>query len=438
MRFRRVELPTLCNQLGLPHAPDDEDLTKREYIRSRLAKLAREDRMHTSKVAAEFVRQYPLGKYFNDTTYGIEELLWKAQEPHVSLRVRRELASTLDRVQLFTDSDAFLQLLGKLFVLHPDGITILDKRNSLGWKIQQHMIRNPDDWSVSQLFKELGALECSSERFRRMIEALAGPEARPDETSQRAFVNAANSVLTNHGFRLVETGEVDGYPTFTFVRPGDSTRGPPKNLIFASTVKPDLRFSDAVDNDIEIVKGEDQVLVFDRPINGPLLWSDLQAWWADSQKIREPEQAKRSLYRRLLSCLPRSSPPQRLLFETYFEHFGARVPNLPALLPEVYLHYDPRTVCERGREALFRQRMDYLMLLSAGVRIVLEVDGQHHYSSNGQPAPQRYAELVRADRELKLRGYEVYRFGASELHGSAGKRLVASFFEELFRKHGIR
>ena len=113
------------------------------------------------------------------------------------------------------------------------------------------------------------------------------------------------------------------------------------------------------------------------------------------------------------------------------------MPSLPALIPEVWLHYDPKTVRERGKEALLRQRMDYLMLLPAGVRIVLEVDGQHHYSSGGRAAPQRYAELAYADRELKLCGYYVYRFGASELQGDAGRRLVASFFDELFRKHGI-
>jgi hypothetical protein len=32
-------------------------------------------------------------------------------------------------------------------------------------------------------------------------------------------------------------------------------------------MKPDLRFRDAVNNDIEIVTGADQVLVYDRPIN---------------------------------------------------------------------------------------------------------------------------------------------------------------------------
>ena len=46
--------------------------------------------------------------------------------------------------------------------------------------------------------------------------------------------------------------------------------------------------------------------------------------------------------------------------------FGEAIPDLPALLPEVWLHWDPQTVSERGREALLRFRMDFLLLLPGG------------------------------------------------------------------------
>ena len=328
-------------------------------------------------------------------------------------------------------------MLATLFLLDPDGISLFDERNSPIWKIQQHVIRNPEDWSVAQLFQAIGALNCTSERFRRLIEALAGPDARPDEASQRSFVESANLALAPHGFELVEIGGADGYPSFSFVRPGDPSRRRSKNIIFASTAKPDLRFRDAVDNDIEIVTGVEEVLVFDEPIHDALLWCELQSWWARRKNIADAKHAKRTLYNRLLSSLPTSSPPQRLLFRAFFEHFQERVPGLPALIPEVWLHYDPRTIHRRARDALLRQRMDYLLLLPAGVRIVLEVDGQQHYSSDGRPAPQRYADLAKADRELKLSGYDVYHFGAAELVGESGKQLVASFFDDLFRKHGL-
>ena len=431
---RRVDLPTDCDQIGLPDAPDEETLSKREYIRSRLAKLVPDD---VRNVAARYVTCYPLGDYLNNRTYDLEELLWEAREPLVSPRVRRELATALDGVNLFTEGNAFIDLLARLFVLDANTNPFFDDRNSLLWNIKHHVIRNPEDWSVAQLFQELVALRCSSERFRKLIEALAGPEARPDEASQKSFVAAANTVLVAHGFELVETGEVDGYPSFSFIRPGDPSRRRPKNIIFASTVKPDLRFRDAVDNDIEIVTHADKVLVFDEPISDVLRWGDLQSWWARRESIDDPERAKRTLYERLWNSLPMSSPPQRLLFKAFFEHYKEQVPSLPALIPEVWLHYDPRTIRRRGMDALLRQRMDFLLLLPAGVRIVLEVDGQDHYAEDGRPAPQQYAEQVKADRELKLCGYDVYRFGAAELHGEIGKQLVASFLDDLFRKHSV-
>ncbi|MFJ3498787.1 hypothetical protein ACIPPJ_35170, partial [Streptomyces sp. NPDC086091] len=86
---------------------------------------------------------------------------------------------------------------------------------------------------------------------------------------------------------------------------------------------------------------------------------------------------------------------------------------------------------------LARQRMDFLLLLPNRVRVVLEVDGQQHYSTNGKASPMLYAQMVSEDRQLKLSGYEVYRFGGHELDRSNGPRVVASFFRELFGRYDI-
>jgi very-short-patch-repair endonuclease len=215
--------------------------------------------------------------------------------------------------------------------------------------------------------------------------------------------------------------------------------GRPKNLIFASAVKPDLRFRDAVNNDIEIVTNADKVLVYDRPIGAEgLRWSDLQLWWSETKGIANDKDAKETLYRRLLECLPTNSPPQRLLFDSFFRSFRDHIPKLPALLPEVWLHWDPKTVKERGSDSLSRFRMDFLMLLPNGVRVVIEVDGAQHYSNpDGRADCSRYAEMVAADRDLKLYGYEVFRFGGAELQGNSAPGLVKSFFELLFKRFGI-
>ena len=118
---------------------------------------------------------------------------------------------------------------------------------------------------------------------------------------------------------------------------------------------------------------------------------------------------------RLRNSLPGNSPPQRNLFAVYHHLHAPVMHDLPALLPEVWLHWDPKTVKERGPDAMLRFRMDFLLLLPHGQRVVLEVDGNTHYSPGGTPRSCRYADGVRGDREFKLAGYEVFRFGATEL-----------------------
>ena len=231
-----------------------------------------------------------------------------------------------------------------------------------------------------------------------------------------------------------------GYPVFSVVSTQAARNRRPKNLIFASLSKPDLRFISAVDNDIEIVGNAADVLVYDRPIGTDgLRWRDLQAWWQDTQQIASEDETKRSLYRRLTRSLPSSSPPQRNLFELYHEIHGSAVPDLPALLPEVWLHWDHKTVQERGHAALLRFRMDFLLLLPQRQRIVIEVDGSQHYSSDGRPDGTKYAANMRGDRDLKLSGYEVFRFGATELQNRESARLLLqSFFNDLFRRFSVK
>ncbi len=41
------------------------------------------------------------------------------------------------------------------------------------------------------------------------------------------------------------------------------------------------------------------------------------------------------------------------------------------------------------------------------------------------------------DRELKLAGYEVFRFGAEELQGGSAQEMVKRFFDTLFKRYGV-
>jgi very-short-patch-repair endonuclease len=404
-------LPTLCEELGLP-APTT-DGSKRERMASSFVAVGDAD---LPAVARKLLVRHPP----NATTRNqIQDILWSdAVCPPIPKRYRREVARRLNGEELYGDARRFDELLERLWILDAhDWMHMLGgKPTGLRAEIQQHVHRNPEDWPAETLFDQLGAYDASDRRFAQFLEGLASADVE-----------------------LRETGSEGGYPVFSMVSLHAAAKGRPKNLIFASPDKPDLRFRDALDNDIEIVTNADKVLVYDRPIgNDGLRWNDLQQWWSDTEQIADATQAKRSLYTRLKASLPRNSPPQSLLFDAFFEGFRNAVPNLPALLPEVWLHWDPRTVKERGPEALLRFRMDFLLLLPQGVRVVIEVDGKHHYAdSAGRADVQRYAQMVQADRDLKLAGYEVFRFGAAELQASTAKADVKAFLEALFKRYGV-
>jgi hypothetical protein len=347
--------------------------------------------------------------------YKIEELMWAhAAGPRIPTRFRRELAQALAPEDLFLKARAFEDLLETFWIIDDDPFAsfLSDKPTGLRAEIQRHVIRNPEDWSVDELFDRLGAYRCTDRRFALFIEGLASSEVRPNGEDQYRFAALINEALRPTAVGLEEYGTVEGYPVFRMIALGKHVSGRPKNLIFACSVKPDLRFRDAVNNDIQIVSNSDRVLVYEEPISvDGLSWKDLQDWWARRENL-EADSAKRTLYRRLVASLPQESPPQRLLFHSYFKRFGPLSPDrLPALLPEVWLHWDPKTARERGPAALTRFRMDFLMLLPHNVRIVIEVDGKHHYALNdGLASPKAYAAMA-ADRDLRLSGYDVYRFG---------------------------
>lgn len=100
--------------------------------------------------------------------------------------------------------------------------------------------------------------------------------------------------------------------------------------------------------------------------------------------------------------------------------------NIPALIPQVYLHYDPydqRT--PRGLSSgtpLGRQRMDFLLLISDRQPVVIEADGKQHYAQGDQASAALHSEMVAEDRRLRLAGYEVYRFGGLRAHPEAEQR----------------
>ncbi|WP_446220088.1 hypothetical protein [Micromonospora sp. IBHARD004] len=213
-----------------------------------------------------------------------------------------------------------------------------------------------------------------------------------------------------------------------------------KNLIFAANgPKPEIVFRDAINNDIAVVKNERYCLIYDRPLGADgLTWQDLTTWWAQREGLfAEEREIARSLHQRLMQSL--ANDAERRIMHAYARRYIRYGPNIPALIPQVYLHYDPYARSERGAAAavLARQRMDFLLLLPNRGRIVIECDGIQHYADDLRRAdPRRYAEMVAEDRALRLRGYEVYRFGGYELtEGPECEALLDTFFDQLARRH---
>ena len=319
-----------------------------------------------------------------------------------------------------------------------------DLGSLFGSSLKANMVRV----SLLSVLEEAGFFEWPDKRVFLFLEQLVHPVVRHSEEEQREWVGLLNQALDADGLALVESGRVSRRPIFSVQRQRHASARKPKNLIFASTgPKPELGFRDAIDNDIVLLKHGEHCLVYEDEVpEGGLTWGSLTAWWAQrEQEGGNDPPTRRALGQRLLKSI--QSPVERLLFEQYFRQFAPTLGDqLPALIPQVYLHYDPVTLRElrrRGEERRFLvQRMDFLLLLRDYARVVIEVDGQQHYAvvDDGVPtaSPALYADTVKADRTLRLAGYEVYRFGGHELTApSAGAQAVGEFFSALFRRHGI-
>ena len=421
-------IPVVALEVANLDVPAVEGLSKRDRVLSALGGK-------TLRELGEIARA--VGVYRND--FALEEaglLVLEEGNPPITEITRRDIGKCFG--DDLAGERSVLELVRKLFAV--DGIQWRGPgfvRESLAAQIQQHMIRNPGDWSVEDLFGHIGALACSRDRFARLIEAALHPLCCRGQ-AQQDLVKQVSSVLARDGYTLAAAGEESGYPLFAVTSLARGVAGTPKNLIFASNgPKPEIGFSDAINNDIVILSNESSCLVYDRPIRRDgLLWSELVEWWRGRATTPTHEPA-RALGQRLHASL--ASDAERNLFESYFKLYRRRLGvALPALVPQVYLHYDPAIVKSlRRRAALPRQRMDFLLLLPNHQRVVIEVDGAHHFSRDGVASLSLYAQMVAADRELRLAGYEIYRFGANELVGQGGTKVIEHFFDGLWVLHKL-
>ena len=406
--------------------PAPEGFSKRQRIEAVLENLTQEDLARLAIKFAAVRSDIPLDE--------AGRKVLEAGDPPLTQITRRDVARILGD-DLAAERSTVEVVEGYFPLSSPLEDFLGSGGHSLRDQITQHMDRNPGDWSVEHLFGEIGAFDCSRARFGALLEQAVHPLSRSGD-DQTKTVAALNAVLARDGYELAQEGEISGHPLFSFRSLARGVSGRPKNLIFASRgPKPEIGFADAINNDIVILSGEESCLIYDRPISASgLLWSELVSWWGD---VTPGADAAR-LGARLQESL--ASDAERKLFAAYFKAYRSTLGEaLPALLPQVYLHYDPAVVKTlRHRLPLPRQRMDFLLLLPSRQRVVIEVDGKHHFSENDLPSLKVYADMVSADRELRLAGYEVYRFGANELVGDGAEAKIKDFFDKLFRLHRIR
>ncbi|GIF08860.1 AbiJ-related protein [Actinoplanes siamensis] len=307
--------------------------------------------------------------------------------------------------------------------------------------IWQHRVNNPSDWPDNWIFTdERFGLADNDEALLAFLVEMLHPEVRTHLAEVEQLRDFLNSVLVHDGYEIVQVDAISGAPIFDYRLIGSGVRGSMKNLIFAAVGhKPEIVLDDALNNDLRIVRNAENCLVYDRTLGSRgLTWADLTDWWAEQQGTAGAP--TRELFLSLCQRLDRSlaNDAERRIMRTYIDRSLRLGPTIPALIPQVYLHYDPRTASQRRTPGpLPRQRMDFLLLLPGRARVVIECDGKQHYADdNGHADPRRYAEMVAEDRELRLKGYEVYRFGGAELtNDRAAERLLSAFFDRLDQRH---
>ncbi len=429
---KAYNLPGIAEKYGLASGTESEAMySKSSYLSKRLKDKSN---LFVLDIALRIAKDY------NSTELRRAITLYNdMQKFQINGNIRRVLLDELCNLKEKLEGEkSIVEFLNRIWELK--SIPSIYSSGSLEDDIFQHMVRN-NDWSYNELFDTyLDIIGTDDEIFTKFLETLVDPVIRKG-SKQREMLSLINSHIAEADYVLTESGSKIGMPIYKLISKKAGVDGQVKNIIFAADGhKPEFVFTDAVNNDIAIVKNEGNCLVFDKRIpESGLKWADLVTWWSSS-KYHNPDEdnVDRELFKRLEITLdPRL---EKHFFRKYYNLFKNELGgNLPALIPQVYLHYDPKTISQlNGQKRLERQRIDFLMLLSNRHRIIIEIDGKHHYAHGEIASPKLYSEMIAEDRRMKLAGYDLYRFGGYELTYGNKDSLIEDFFRKLFDKYEIR
>jgi len=421
---KAYKIPVVCKKYNLGDGEDySSPGSKYKYLESILLEKNTDFNINLAKQIIEDYRSDSVGKalnpFFDGKFYKLSEL------------TRKDLLSDLYEIGDINGKlsiDEFLEKCELQYIKQTENIFLDYLFGAKSHETEKQI-------NLNELLKNSNLHECLDERFFLFLEQIVHPYVRADVDSKK-YISIINGHLKKDNLQLLPVSEISGEPVFS-VEQNFGIQDSVKNLIFAANgYKPEIVLDDALSNRIKIVKNSEYCLIYDKPIKtSGLLWVDLVEWWAELNNKERNKDTANELNSRLLNSL--DSKPEQIFFKTYYKIYSQELKRkLPALIPQVYLHYDPYSIKKYGIQYLLRQRMDFLLVLSNSTRIVIEVDGKQHYSDDNISSPKKYAEMVSLDRDLKLLGYEVYRFGGYELIES-NEGIIIDFFNKLFKRHEI-
>ncbi|MCU9614354.1 hypothetical protein OEV98_12485 [Caldibacillus lycopersici] len=151
-------------------------------------------------------------------------------------------------------------------------------------------------------------------------------------------VESLNEYLNYDGYEIIRDGAI-----YSIKYKNENQGRIIKNLIFAADgPKPEIVLVDTLQYEIDVVSNSEYVLIFDGTISGDgLSWNQMVNWWSTKYEVTSNKHVL--FYQRLYRSL--GSNAERLFFQTYYEFFNHNLfADVPILIPQVYLHYDPYTL----------------------------------------------------------------------------------------------
>lgn len=425
--YKAYQLPDICPRYGIfPDESLDPMNSKRIYVQSGLDKCNSDEIGKIAKKVMERLNDKDLTKQM-EPFFGDSMLKF-------SFITRRKLAEFLDGMSNMEGKMKLSEFLSPIWDMEK---TYVIFGKTVGEIIEEEVKKEKKKTYKELLIEDLHIKYISDEDFKQFLERLTNPEVR-EGVDQKRYVESINKIIKNDGYELQVDEIISDLPKYKVIQIS-KVKSELKNLIFASIgKKPDIVIDDSIANDLKILGDMDDCLLYNFVYRADgLRWNELVEWWK-KERLLSDDKAEKNLYVRLHKSL--DSDIEKVFFKEYFNKYKGRSErNFPALLPQVYLHYDPYSKSYRKNKIEYtHQRMDFLLLLPNGVRVVIELDGKQHYAEGDVASPKLYAKMVQDDRKLQLKGYEVYRFGGYEFHNNENiGQDISSFFDRLYEKYEI-